>query len=473
MTAIGRAWGNMTLLGRIVVPLLLLMLVVAPIAIVLVGLFIGPWLVDLLASNIEIVRFVVAVTAVLLFSIPAAFIIIYMELKVIAFMNLRRGPNRVLPAGAAMSVVHGLKVLTKEDFTPTGADRLVFTWAPVIVFLTAVMTFLVIPFGPGLVGQDINVGLLYLFAVGGMTVVGLLAAGWSSFNKYSLLGGLRSAAQVVSYEIPLTLSVVGLILLAGTMSVYQLADQQSGWIWDWFVFRQPLGALIFLIAATAEANRTPFDLTEADSEIVAGFATEYSGMRFGFLFFAEYVNVFIVSALLTTLFFGAWNAPVDYNGFLVWLNGVLAWANSTFGTSFATDLQPITVALDPGSLGNALLIVLAVAPLALTLLFAIPFYLLRSSWPGWLALLLGFILFNVVAVGALVAIAYIGLDWVAGLFWFMVKAFGFVFLFVWMRGTLPRVRIDQLMGFAWKWLLPAALLNLFVTATAIVVVQSL
>jgi NADH-quinone oxidoreductase subunit H len=473
MTAIGRAWGNMTLLGRIIVPLLLLMLVVAPIAIVLVGLYIGPWLVDLLASNIAIVRFVVAVTAVLLFSIPAAFIIIYMELKVIAFMNLRRGPNRILPAGAAMSVIHGLKVLTKEDFTPTGADRLVFTWAPVIVFLTAVMTFLVIPFGPGLVGQDINVGLLYLFAVGGMTVVGLLAAGWSSFNKYSLLGGLRSAAQVVSYEIPLTLSVVGLILLAGTMSVYQLADQQSGWIWDWFVFRQPLGALIFLIAATAEANRTPFDLTEADSEIVAGFATEYSGMRFGFLFFAEYVNVFIVSALLTTLFFGAWNAPVDYNGFLVWLNGVLAWANSTFGTSFATNLQPITVALDPGSLGNALLILLAVAPVALTLLFAIPFYLLRSSWPGWLALLLGFILFNVVAVGALVAIAYIGLDWVAGLFWFMVKAFGFVFLFVWMRGTLPRVRIDQLMGFAWKWLLPAALLNLFVTATAIVVVQSL
>ncbi len=473
MTAIGRAWGNMTLLGRVIVPLLFVLLVVAPIAIVLLGVFIGPWLVNLLADNIEIVRFVVAVTGVLLFSIPAAFIIIYMELKVIAFMNLRRGPNRILPAGAAMSVIHGLKVLTKEDFTPTGADRLVFTWAPVVVFLTAVMTFMVIPFGPGLVGQDLNVGLLYLFAVGGMTVVGLLAAGWSSFNKYSLLGGLRSAAQVVSYEIPLTLSVVGLILLAGTMSVYQLGEDQSGWLWNWFVFRQPLGALIFLIAATAEANRTPFDLTEADSEIVAGFATEYSGMRFGFLFFAEYVNVFIVSALMTTFYFGAWNAPVDFNGFLVWLNGVLAWANGTFGTSFVTNLQPITVALDPGSLGNGLLIVLAVTPVVLTLLFAIPFYLLRSSWPGWLALLLGFILFNVVAVGALVAIAYIGLDWVAGLFWFMAKAFAFVFLFVWMRGTLPRVRIDQLMGFAWKWLLPAALLNLFVTATAIVVVQSL
>jgi NADH-quinone oxidoreductase subunit H len=462
VTAISRAWGNMTLLGRILVPLLFLVIVVGPVLTVLIALFIGPWLVDLLAANIDIVRFVVAVTGVLLFSIPAAFIIIYMELKVIAFMNLRRGPNRILPAGAAMSVVHGLKVLTKEDFTPTGADRLVFTWAPVVVFLTAVMTFMVIPFGPGLVGQDLNVGLLYLFAVGGMTVVGLLAAGWASFNKYSLLGGLRSAAQVVSYEIPLTLSVVGLILLAGTMSVYQLGLQQSGWFWDWFVFRQPMGALIFFIAATAEANRTPFDLTEADSEIVAGFATEYSGMRFGFLFFAEYVNVFIVSALITTFYFGAWNAPVD-------VNGLMAWLNANVGTS----LQPLTVALDPGSLGVGLLILLIAVPVALTLLFAAPFYLIRTSKPAWQALLLGFVAFNLLAGGALFLIAYIGLDWVAGLLWFMAKAFAFVFVFVWMRGTLPRVRIDQLMGFAWKWLLPASLLNLFATAAAIIVVKSL
>jgi NADH-quinone oxidoreductase subunit H len=462
VTAVARAWGHMTLLGRILVPLLILVLVVGPIATVLLAVFVGPWLVDLLAANIDIVRFVVAVTGVLLFSIPAAFIIIYMELKVIAFMNLRRGPNRILPAGAGMSVVHGLKVLIKEDLTPTGADRLVFTWAPVVVFLTAVMTFLVIPFGPGLVGQDLNVGLLYLFAIGGMTVVGLLAAGWSSFNKYSLLGGLRSAAQVVSYEIPLTLSVVGLILLAGTMSVYQIGLQQSGWVWDWFVFRQPLGALIFFIAATAEANRTPFDLTEADSEIVAGFATEYSGMRFGFLFFAEYVNVFLVSALLTTFYFGAWNAPVD-------INGLMAWLNSTLGTN----LQPVTLALDPGSLGIGLLILLLAVPVALTLLFAAPFYLVRSSKPAWQALLFGFLLFNLLAGAVLFALAYIGLDWVGGLLWFMGKAFVFVFVFVWMRGTLPRVRIDQLMGFAWKWLLPASLLNLFVTAAAIVVVKSL
>ena len=148
--------------------------------------------------------------------------------------------------------------------------------------------------------------------MGGLGVVGLLMAGWSSFNKYSLLGGLRSAAQVVSYEIPLTLSVVGIILLAGTLSLNKITLDQSGSLFDWYVFKQPLAFLIFFIAATAEANRTPFDLTEADSEIVAGFATEYSGMRFGFFFFAEYVNVFIVSGLTVALFFGGWNAPFDW-----------------------------------------------------------------------------------------------------------------------------------------------------------------
>jgi NADH-quinone oxidoreductase subunit H len=309
------------------------------------------------------------------------------------------------------------------------------------------MTLLVIPFAPGLYGQDFNIGLLYFFAVGGLGVVGLLMAGWSSYNKYSLLGGLRSAAQVISYEIPLTLSVVGLILLAGTMSLNQIVLNQSGWFTDWYVFQQPLGALIFFIAATAEANRTPFDLTEADSEIVAGFATEYSGMRFGFFFFAEYVNVFVVSALLVTLFFGGWNAPFPWPK---------EWA--------------LGLNLDPGSLGIGLLILIAVVPVIGTLLLAAPFWLARSSMPGWQALIIGFVLFNVVAVTAIFGIAYVGLDWVAGLLWFLGKSYVFVFTFVWMRGTLPRVRVDQLMGFAWKWLLPASLLNLFVTAAAILVV---
>ncbi len=455
MTAITRSLGNVSTVGKVVIPLLVLILVVGPLVTVLLATVIGPWVVGVANSNLGILRFVVAITGILLFSIPAAFIIIYMELKVIAYMNLRVGPNRVLPAGAAHSVIAGLKVLTKEDFSPTSADKTVFTWAPVMVFLTAVMTFMVIPFGPGLVGAPLNIGLLYLFAVGGMTVVGLLLAGWSSFNKYSLLGGLRSAAQVVSYEIPLTLSVVGLILLAGTLSIDSIARQQAGWVWDWFVFRQPLGALIFFIAGVAEANRTPFDLTEADSEIVAGFATEYSGMRFGFLFFAEYVNVFIMSALIVTMFFGAWNAPVD-------INAVLGFFH----------LAPFWVYLQPGELGLGLLLVIAVAPLLVTLALSAPVYLLRDSMPAWKALVVGFILFNLLVIGALGLAAYIDWDWVAGLVWFMLKAFIFVFVFVWMRGTFPRVRIDQLMGFAWKWLLPAALLNLFITAFAIVILKS-
>src|SRR5438034_5036787 len=311
MTVVGKSWNRLTLPGKViftVVPVLIVLTVVAVAAIAILG----PTVVDILAANVPIVRFVVAVTVILLITVPTAFLIIYMEMKIIALMNLRIGPDRVGPFGSLLSVVHGLKVLMKEDFTPTGADPLVFTWAPVVTYLASVMTLLVIPFAPGLYGQDFNIGLLYFFALGGLSVVGLLMAGWSSYNKYSLLGGLRSAAQVISYEIPLTLSVVGLILLAGTMSLNQIVLNQSGWFTSWYVFKQPLAVLIFFIAATAEANRTPFDLTEADSEIVAGFATEYSGMRFGFFFFAEYVNVFIVSALTVSLFFGGWNAPFPF-----------------------------------------------------------------------------------------------------------------------------------------------------------------
>ncbi|MEJ7749548.1 MAG: complex I subunit 1 family protein, partial [Candidatus Limnocylindrales bacterium] len=195
-------------------------------------------------------------------------------------------------------------------------------------------------------------------------------------------------------------------------------------------------------------NRTPFDLTEADSEIVAGFATEYSGMRFGFFFFAEYVNVFIISALTVTLFFGGWNAP-------------FAWP------------WPIELSIDPGSWGIGLLLVVAIVPVVLTIIFAIPFWLASSRIKGWQALVIGFVLANLFIVALIGAWAYIGLDWLAGIVWFFLKTYAFVFLFVWMRGTLPRVRIDQLMDFAWKWLLPASLLNLFVTAAAIVVATEL
>ncbi|GAC1666407.1 MAG: hypothetical protein NVS9B8_07840 [Candidatus Limnocylindrales bacterium] len=445
MTAVARSFSRLTLAGKVLFTVVPILLVLTGGLVVLVVLA-GKPVVDFLAANLWLVRFVVAATAVLLMSIPSAFLIIYMEMKVIALMNLRIGPDRVGPFGSLLSVVHGLKVLAKEDFSPTGADRLVFTIAPIAVFMSAVMALLVIPFAPGLFGADMNIGLLYLFAVGGLTVVGLLMAGWSSFNKYSLLGGLRSAAQVVSYEIPLTLSVVGLLLLAGTMSLNQIALNQAGWFTSWYVFQQPLGALIFFIAATAEANRTPFDLTEADSEIVAGFATEYSGMRFGFFFFAEYVNVFVVSGLIVTLFFGGWNAPFPW-----------PW--------------PIALNIEPGSMGLGLLFALLILPPVLILALSAPFYLGRSSLKGWQALIIGFVLFNLLVIVAIGGWAFVSWDWVAGLLWFLLKSYVFVFTFVWMRGTLPRVRIDQLMGFAWKWLLPASLLNLFVTAAAIVVVH--
>ncbi len=443
--SVSQAWGRLTLPGKVVFTLLPVLVVLTTGLIVTIVVFGGAvW--ELVLANLGFVRFLAAATIVLLITIPIAFLNIYLEMKVIALMNLRVGPDRVGPWGSLLSVVHGLKVLIKEDFTPSAADPIVFTWAPVVTYGAAVMTILVLPFAPGLYGQDFNIGLLYFFAVGGLGVVGLLMGGWASFNKYSLLGGLRSAAQIISYEIPLTLSVVGLVILAGTMSLNQIVQQQSGWFTDWFVFRQPLGFVIFFIAATAEANRTPFDLTEADSEIVAGFATEYSGMRFGFFFFAEYVNVFIMSALTVVLFLGGWNAPFPF--------------------------PALSIELDPGALGIPLLFLIALVPVIATLVLAAPFYLIRSSMRWWVALIIGFVLFNVLAGGLLFAWAFVSFEWVAGLVWFMAKTFGFVFLFVWMRGTLPRVRIDQLMGFAWKWLLPAALINIFVTAAAVVVVGS-
>ncbi len=450
MTVVGRTWNRLTLPGKVVftvVPLLAVLTVAGAVAIALVA---QP-VIDIIVANLAIARFVVAATVILLMTVPTAFLIIYMEMKIIALMNLRIGPERVGPYGSLLSVVHGLKVLAKEDFTPTGADSVVFTWAPVVVYLTSVMTLLVIPFAPdGVVGASFNLGLLYFFAISGLSVVGLLMGGWSSFNKYSLLGGLRSAAQVVSYEIPLVLSVVGVIMIAGTMDLTTIVQNQAGWFTDWYIWQQPLGFLIFFIAATAEANRTPFDLTEADSEIVAGFATEYSGMRFGFFFFAEYVNVFIISALTVTLFFGGWNAPIAWPA---------EWA--------------INLSINPGSLGIALLLIVLIVPLVLTLVFATPLWLISSRIKTWQALLGGFVLANMFVIGIIFGLAYIGLAWVAGLLWFMLKTYLFVFTFVWMRGTLPRVRIDQLMNFAWKWLMELAFINIFVTAGAIILIEYL
>jgi len=459
VSVISRPWNRLSLAGKIILPLFLLAILLT--VLLLVGWQIGliPWLIDLVATlirdNIDIVRFLIAATAILLFTVPTAFVIIFMEMKIIAFLASRIGPNRVGPWGTLSSAFHGFKVLAKEDFTPTGADAPVFTLAPIVTYLASVLGLLVIPFAPGLVGLDMNIGLLYFFAVSGLTVVGLMMGGWSSFNKYSLIGGLRAAAQIISYELPLLLAPVGVIMLAGSLSLNAIVGNQAGWFWDWYVFQQPLAFIVFFIAATAEGNRTPFDLTEADSEIVAGFATEYSGMRFGFFFFAEYVNVFILSALTVVLFFGGWNAPIDPAPILEFLN------------------VSINPAVDIASMGIWLLWALAIGVPLLILLLTAVIWMLKSNWSFLTSLIVGFVLFNVIAAGVVGIWAFLSFEVVVGLFWFMAKTFTFVFIFVWMRGTLPRVRIDQLMGFAWKWMVEIALLNIFVTAGAILLIQEL
>jgi NADH:ubiquinone oxidoreductase subunit H len=350
----------------------------------------------------------------------------------------------------------GLKVLSKEDYTPRGVDVPVFTLAPAVTFLASVMTLMVIPFAPGMAGYYMELGLLYFFAASGLGVVGLMMAGLSSYNKYSLLGGIRAAAAVISYELPLILGTIGVVLLAGTLNLGQIVENQSGWIWNWYAFQQPLALIIFFIAATAEAGRTPFDYTEADSELVAGFATEYSGMRFGFFFFAEYVNVFILSALTVTLFLGGFHTGIDIDPLL-----------SLVGIETPVQLSNI----DPGSLGSWLLAIPLLVPPILTLALAGLLWMLKSSWGFIKSLVVGFVLANLL-IGAVVSIwAIFSFEALLGVVVFFGKSFALVALFVLMRGSYPRVRIDQMMNFAWKWLMPAALLNIFITAGAIIIVR--
>ena len=448
MTVIGRGWSRLTLPGKvvfIVVPLLFLLTVAA---IALIVIF-GQAIVDILVANLPIVRFVVAVTVILVMTIPTAFLIIYMEMKIIALMNLRIGPDRVGPFGSLLSVVHGLKVLMKEDFTPTGADSLVFTWAPVVVYLASVLSLLVIPFAPGLFGLRPQPRVAVLLRdrrpVGGRPADGRLV------ELQQVLAAGRAARRRAGRELRDPAGAVGRRAdAAGRDDEPEHARREpAGWFTDWYIFQQPLGALIFFIAATAEANRTPFDLTEADSEIVAGFATEYSGMRFGFFFFAEYVNVFIVSALFVTLFLGGWNAPFPW-----------PW--------------PVQLNIDPASFNIGLLFILGLVPVVLTLLFGAPVLAAElAHQSGGRRCSSGSSLRTCSSSLCSARGRTSASPWVAGILWFMLKTYTLVFTFVWMRGTLPRVRIDQLMDFAWKWLLPASLLNLFVTAGAIVVIKGL
>ncbi len=305
------------------------------------------------------------------------------ERRVLGFIQGRLGPNRVGPGGFLQPLADLLKFIFKEDIVPDKSTRFVYFLAPIIATTAALMTMVVYPFGPkitlpligsidGLVIARFDVALLYVLGVTSVGVYGIALAGWSSNNKYSLMGGLRAASQMISYELALGLGLIGVVLQSGTLDLYSIVEQQAGHLgisgWN-LIWVQPLGFIIYLIAAIAETNRVPFDLPEAETELVAGFHTEYSAMKFALFFLAEYVNMFTVSMLATTLFLGGWNGPFVHQ--LPWL----------------------------------------------------------------------------------------------GVFYFLGKVVFFLFFYIWLRGTLPRFRFDQLMIFGWKYLVPAAIVNIVLTAT--------
>ena len=310
------------------------------------------------------IHFVVFAVIILAFVVAMVMAFIYFERRGIGRFQIRLGPNRTGPLGILQPVADAVKVLLKEDIIPAKGDKLIFWLAPVVVFVPVLMVFAVVPFQNGALLADLNIGILYVVAISSVAAVGVFMAGWSSSNKYSLLGAMRDVAQLVSYEIPLMLSIVGVVLIAGSLSMTKIVEAQS----IPFILLQPLGFLVFFLAALAEINRTPFDLLEADSEIVAGYNVEYSGMKFAMFFLAEYCEALVLSAIATTLFLGGWKGPV---------------------------LPP--------------------------------------------------------------------------LLWFLIKVFAVFFLIIWIRSTIPRLRIDQVMGFAWKFLMPLALINLLITGIQVLI----
>jgi NADH-quinone oxidoreductase subunit H len=368
----------------------------------------------------------------------------WIERKVIAHIQARWGPHRTGPHGLLQPLADGVKFVFKEDPMPAHVDKVAYFLAPFITLMLAVTSLSVIPFGPqqftifgytsGLGIADVNISLLVLFAITALSVYGVALAGWASNSKYSLLGGLRSSAQMISYELALTLSVVGVLLIAGDFSLKNIVGKQAsaghGFL-TWNIFPQIIGFLCFFIAAIAETNRVPFDLPEAESELVAGFHTEYASMKFAMFFIAEYTNMITVSCLATIMFFGGWLSPFPDS-----------W---TF-----THYIPCVILVPFG-------------------LWVIYDGLKYENMFGRLVL---------PAVGTVITLLGLGLavlptalpavnGAVQGLFWFMAKVFAFLFFYIWMRATLPRFRYDQLMDFGWKFLLPVSIANVIIT-TAVV-----
>ena len=275
----------------------------------------------------------VKVLAVFAGTMLAVLAMIYSERRVSAFMQGRIGPNRVGPKGLLQPLADGVKFLTKEDIIPDGVDKPIFILSPAIVLIPALMTFAVIPFGSNisLFGRnislqvaDVNVGILYILALTSVGVYGIVLAGWSSNNKYAMLGGLRSAAQLISYELAMGLAIVSIILLDGSLKLNDIVSSQQGSLFSWYIFKQPLAFLIFLIATYAETNRLPFDMAEAEQELIGGYHTEYSSMKFAMFFMAEYANMITAAALTVTLFFGGWDIPFVDESSLGLVGGLLS-----------------------------------------------------------------------------------------------------------------------------------------------------
>lgn len=355
--------------------------------------------------------------------------VVLLERKVLADMQVRLGPMRVGPYGFLQPVADALKLLLKEDIVPRAADKWIFLGAPVISLFTAFTAFSVLPFSQNLYITDVNVGVLVVSAMGAVGILGIILGGWSSNSHYPLLGALRSAAQLVSYEVALSLALLNGIMAAGSLSMVQIVkSQQERGIWfafDNFGF-MIVPFIIYFIASIAETNRAPFDLPEAESELVAGFHTEYSGFRWALYMLSEYANIFVVASVAVTLFWGGWLRPFPNVAWLEPLNFVVPIV--LFVGSGAGCLYLVRKLID--EIQKAVLVAVGVALIFIGLIFAVP------------------------AVNAAVI----------GLFWFFLKVFVIIYCMIWFRGTFPRFRYDQLMNIGWKWLIPIAMGAIFVNA---------